>query len=249
MQIKTFKKDEVIIEKDSHGTCAYIIKSGRVEISELANNKKMVLAILGEEQIFGEMGLIEDKPRSATVTAMEDVQLAMISRERFNELFEDNPKVLLPIIKSLFERLRTVNNLLISKDTPDISEPSEYESDDSLFAVLSGLNDESSDELGDREMEINLFPFKVGRKSELGENDILSDNDLYLNDFIPFNVSRNHFLIDKIEGKFVVIDRGSTLGTIVNGKRINAQSMLNKKTNEIIVGSKSSPYVFKLEIR
>ena len=113
----------------------------------------MVLAILGKEQIFGEMGLIEDKPRSATVTAIEDVRLTVISREHFNELFEKNPKVLLPIIKSLFERLRTINNLLISKVAPHIEVPSKYmQSADFTYAVLSGLNEISSDALGGGEI-------------------------------------------------------------------------------------------------
>ncbi|MHC4268031.1 MAG: cyclic nucleotide-binding domain-containing protein [Planctomycetota bacterium] len=250
METKTFRKGEMIIEKDSHGTCAYVIESGRVEISNLANDKKVVLAILGEKQIFGEMGLVEDKPRSAKATAIEDVRLSVLTRERFNELFEKNPKALLPIIKSLFEKLRTANNLLINKDAPEFAEPSEYsQSDDSLFVVLSGLNEVSSESLGGSEMKIGCFPFKVGREHELGKNDVLSDNDLYLNDFLPFKVSRNHFLIDKKEGRFIVFDRGSHLGTIVNDKRIDVQKILNKKVNKIIVGSKSSPFVFKLEIR
>ena len=249
MGIKTFKKDEVIIEKDSYGTCAYVIESGRVEVSGLANNKRVVLAILGKEQIFGEMGLVEDKPRSATVTAIENVRLAEISREHFNELFVKNPKAILPITKSLFEKLRNANNLLLSENTLDITEPSEYVQSDSLFVVLSGSNEVSSDAIGG-EMRISSFPFKVGREHELGKNDVLSDNDLYLKDFLPiFNVSRNHFLIDKIEGRFIVLDRGSTLGTIVNGKRIDAQIILNKKVNQIIIGSEASPFVFKLEIR
>ena len=155
----------------------------------------------------------------------------------------------MPIIKSLFERLRTVNNLLISKEAPDIAEPGKYlQSDDSRFAVLSGLNEVSSDALGGGEMKISRFPFKVGRENELEKVDIFSDNDLNLNDDIPFNVSRNHFLIDKIEGKLIVIDRGSTMGTIVNGEKINTQKILNEKMNEIIVGSKASPFIFKLEI-
>jgi pSer/pThr/pTyr-binding forkhead associated (FHA) protein len=72
---------------------------------------------------------------------------------------------------------------------------------------------------------------------------------LCLRDSPPFNVSRNHFLIDKVEGRYVVIDRGSHLGTIVNGKRIDAQSALNTGENKIIVGQQTSPFVFKLEIR
>ncbi len=194
--------------------------------------------------------MIEDKPRSATVIAIDDVRLTVISRERFNELFEKNPKVLLPIIKSLSERLRTVNNLLISKEAPDIEEQSEYvQSIGSRFVVLSGLNEVSSDALGGGEMKLTSFPFKVGLEHELGEEDILSDNDLYLKDFLPFSVSRNHFLIDKTDGKFVVIDRGSRLGTIVNDIRIDAQNILTKNVNKIIIGSEQSPFVFKLEIR
>ena len=52
METKTFRKGEVIIEKDSYGTCAYVIDSGSVEISVLANNKKVVLAILRKTPKF-----------------------------------------------------------------------------------------------------------------------------------------------------------------------------------------------------
>ena len=62
-------------------------------------------------------------------------------------------------------------------------------------------------------------------------------------------VSRNHFLIDKIEDRYIVVDRGSRLGTIVNGGKIDVQSILNKRENEVIAGSHLSPFVFKLEIR
>ena len=181
METKTFRKDDVIIEKGYNGTCAYVIESGRVEVSDLINNKKVVLAILGKEQIFGEMGLIEDKPRSATVTAIDDVRLAVLSRDNFNELFEKNPKVLLPIIKALFERLRTVNKMLISKEASDVVETTEYEyQHDSGPVMLSGLNELSSEALGGGELKISNFPFKVGRKHESGEVDVFSDNDLYL---------------------------------------------------------------------
>jgi len=250
METKTFRKGAVIIRKGSYETCAYIIESGKVEVSDLVNSKNAVLAVLGERQIFGEMGLVEDKPRSATVTAIEDVRLAVISRDNFNELFERNPKVLLPIIRALFERLRTVNKMLISKKTSDVVETTEYEeSCDAGLLVLSGLNEISSKALGGGEMQINNFPFKVGRKHESGEVDVLSDNDLYLEDFPPFNVSRNHFLIDKAEGRYIVVDRGSRLGTIVNGGRIDVQRILNKRDNEVIAGPHRSPFVFKLEIR
>jgi len=195
------------------------------------------------------MGLVEDQPRSATVTVVEDVQLAVLNRDSFNELFEKKPKVLLPIIKALFERLRTANKMLISKDVLDEDAIEHKKFGQAIIVVLSGTNGTSRDALGGGEIEIDKFPFKIGREQRSGGVDVFSDNDLYLQDFSPFNVSRNHFLIDKVEGRYVVIDRGSHLGTIVNGKRIDAQSILNIGENIIIVGQKISPFVFKLEIR
>lgn len=242
METKTFRKGDVIIEKGSYGICAYVIKFGRVEVSDLINNKKIVLGVLEEGQIFGEMGLVEDKPRPATVTAIEDVQVAVISRDKFNKLFEETPKVLLPIIKALFERLRIANELLIRKEVPDVVETGECKyPHNSELVILSGLNESSSEALDGGEMNISTFPFKVGRN--------YANNDLYLKDFPPYSISRNHFLIDKVDGRYVVIDRGSRLGTIVNGRRINVQSVLNRKENEIIAGLQHSPFVFKLEIR
>lgn len=250
MELKTFRKGDVIIEKGSYGTFAYVIKSGRVEVSDIVNHKKIVLGILEEGQIFGEMGLVDDQPRSATVTALEDVQLAVLSRDRFNDLFEKNPKMLLPIIKALFERLRTVNRKLMSKEAPDIVETDKCEyPHDTELVVLSGLNESSSEALGGKQMNISKFPFRVGRKHELDEADVLSGNDLYLQGFPPFNVSRNHFLIGKEGGRYIVVDRGSHLGTIVNGKKIHVQHVLHRKENEIIAGPRHSPFVFKLEIR
>ena len=250
MELKTFRKGDIIIKKGSYGTSAYVIKSGRVEVSDLVNNKKIVLGILEQGQIFGEMGLVEDQPRSATVTALEDVQSAVLNRDSFNDLFGKNPKVLLPIIKALFERLRTANRMLMSKEVPDIVEPDECEYPNDIESIiLSGLNESSAEALNGGDMNISKFPFKVGRKHEIDDVDVLSDNDLYLQDFPPFNVSRNHFQIDKVEGRYVVIDRGSRLGTIVNGKRINVQSVLKMGENEIIVGQKVSPFTFKLAIK
>ncbi len=249
METKTFRKGDNIIDKDSSGTCAYIIESGKVEVSDLVNNEKAILAILGEKQIFGEMGLVEDKPRSATVTAIEDVRLAVISRDNFNELFEKNPKALLPIIKSLFERLRTANKMLTSKDTPGDKETKEHKGLGARVVVLSGISEAGKDVLNNGEMEINKFPFKVGRESSSGGLDCLSDNDLYLRDSQPLNVSRNHFSVDNIRGDIVVVDRGSRLGTIVNGIKIQEQHILKKSINEVTVGMRNSPFVFKLEIR
>ncbi|MGR3301806.1 MAG: FHA domain-containing protein [Candidatus Scalindua sp.] len=156
----------------------------------------------------------------------------------------------MPIIKSLFERLRTANKMLISKDTLVDEEAVEYKGlGQTKSVVLSGTNETSRDALDGGEIEINKFPFKIGREQRSSGVDVLSDNDLYLRDSQPLNVSRNHFSVDKVGDEVVIIDRGSKLGTIVNGVRIKDQRVLNKKVNEITVGMRNSPFVFRLEIR
>ena len=67
----------------------------------------MLLAVLEKSEIFGEMGLIDGLPRSATVTAREDCVMSVCSQETFNNLADHNPESLIPIFKVLVGRLRS----------------------------------------------------------------------------------------------------------------------------------------------
>ena len=84
--IESFEPGEIVIQEGTKGTSAFIILSGAVEVLKRSGDKDIVVATLGEGQVFGEMGLIEDRPRSATVKAMTELRLQVISREGFNEL-------------------------------------------------------------------------------------------------------------------------------------------------------------------
>ena len=59
-----FNPGEVIIKENSFGSSAYILKSGSVDVTKKAKNRDIVLATLEAEEIFGELGLIDDRPRS-----------------------------------------------------------------------------------------------------------------------------------------------------------------------------------------
>ena len=108
MDTNYFKKGEKIIEEGAPGDCAYIIEKGSVEVSKLTpQGEKQVLGILDKSEIFGEMGLIDGLPRSATVTALEDCVMSVCSQETFNNLADHNPESLIPIFKVLVGRLRS----------------------------------------------------------------------------------------------------------------------------------------------
>lgn len=264
MEIELFcKKGEVIFKEGDVSDNAYIIKTGQVEISKGEGKQKVVLAILKDGDIFGEMGLIEDKPRSATATALDEVRMKAINHEKFNELFLKDPASLIPVFKALFERLRTMNEMLHYRDQAVTTgtapqkeqEPSDVSSlpseEKSVTRVtLSGVSGLAKDNLDNKIVTINKFPFKIGRRS-YHTSDVLSSNDLYLEDDPPYNVSRNHFLINLVNNNVYVTDRGSTLGTIVNGNRISGDTppmLLNKQKNEAIAGGLQSPFRFEINI-
>jgi CRP-like cAMP-binding protein len=257
------KKGEVMFKEGDVSDNAYIIKTGQVEISKGEGKQKVVLAILKDGDIFGEMGLIEDKPRSATATALDEVRMTAINHEKFNELFLKDPASLIPFFKALFERLRTMNEMLHYRDqavttgtmlqkeqgTSKISSLSS-EGKSVTRVTLSGISELAKDELDNKVLTLNKFPFKVGRKS-YHTADVLSSNDLYLQDDSPYNVSRNHFSINIINNNVYITDRGSTLGTIVNGNRISGDTppmSLQKQKNEVIVGGQRSPFKFEIYV-
>ena len=109
---KNLKKGEVIFHEGSPSDCAYIIGSGSIEILESSPGGQKVLGILEDNEIFGEMGLIDRYPRSATARALKDSVVYMLTPETFESLIQKNPESLLPIIKILTSRLRETMNCL-----------------------------------------------------------------------------------------------------------------------------------------
>ena len=109
---KNFKKGKLIFNQGSASDCAFIIGSGSVEIVKDTEEGEKVIGILKENEIFGEMGLIDGQPRSASARALEDSVMYIITRDNFDILVQKNPKALLPILKVLTSRLRETLSFL-----------------------------------------------------------------------------------------------------------------------------------------
>ena len=103
-----FKTDSEVITEGDFGDCAYIVESGRLEVSKAnKQNNKQVLGQLKENDIFGELGLIDGLPRSATVTTLENCTIKVLTKDSFNSLAKNKPEALMPIFKVLASRLRS----------------------------------------------------------------------------------------------------------------------------------------------
>jgi len=131
---------------------------------------------------------------------------------------------------------------------------------------LVALTPEAEAALGAAEVEIDMFPFRVGRDSRslaratpytLAERrtpGTQPSNELYLPEPDELvNVSREHFQIQHNGTSYVLVDRHSTCGTIVEGAVIggrNAGGEVQLSDGDvIIVGTSTSPYVFKFRLR
>jgi len=109
---KKFKKGEVIFHEGNPSDDAYIISLGSIEILENTASGQKVLGILGENEIFGEMGLIDGQPRSATARAREDSVVYVLTPKTFDNMVQENPEALLPILQILINRLRETMKFL-----------------------------------------------------------------------------------------------------------------------------------------
>ena len=102
---KLFKKaGDVILKEGEESTDAYIILEGQVDV--IKNNK--VIATLQENSLFGEIGLVDQRPRTATCVAKTRCTLGTVTREHFTTLLKNRPKAVIPILKLVAERMRSL---------------------------------------------------------------------------------------------------------------------------------------------
>lgn len=127
----------LVIKQGTHGNTAYLVQSGSVEVYIEHEEKNLSLAKLSVGQIFGEMALIFDEPRAASVKALEDCNLIVITRQSFREKLGKSDPTIRAIIHMLGQRILSANNALINKksDLADLVETTQiiYEN---VFAAL-----------------------------------------------------------------------------------------------------------------
>jgi CRP-like cAMP-binding protein len=105
IEARTFKGGSTIFREGDEASELFVIKSGQVRV-QIGNR---TIRELGAESIFGEMALIDSEPRSATVTAITDVELVPVSEKQFLFLVSQTPYFALKVMRVLAERLRVTN--------------------------------------------------------------------------------------------------------------------------------------------
>jgi CRP-like cAMP-binding protein len=111
---KIAEAGSIIVRENEIGEIMYIIKRGRVEVFNESGGKKNTIAVLGEKAFFGEMAILEEAPRSASVKALEDSVLITIDKDSFRYSVYEYPDIAFEVFKCLSSRLREANKRLKS---------------------------------------------------------------------------------------------------------------------------------------
>lgn len=115
-----YEANKVIFEEGEPGDAAYLIVHGQVEIRKgMKSSNPQTLAVLGKNDIFGEMALFDDSQRMAEAVARTRLELIAIKRDEFNRRLETIDPVIKAISLYLVERVRHMANEFMKRKDPN----------------------------------------------------------------------------------------------------------------------------------
>lgn len=245
MKHRRFAPDEILCRLGDPPSAAFVIIEGEVEVTRAAQAGEPER--LGRGEIVGATSLILGQPMSATVRALADTTVAIISRDEFVGRAEKKRPVLEPVFRKLFESLHDVPGLL-AKGVPRaviVAERAVH-----AIRILPSSRD-LQDQMDAAGYKVPELPFHIGRLLLDGETAPSAAIALTLDDTRPYNLSRQHFAIEESEAGPIVRDIWSHLGTTVNGVRIGRaesrqSALLRLGDNLVVAGKSGSPFVFRI---
>jgi CRP-like cAMP-binding protein len=109
---QVFAPGEVIFREGEPGEHMYVLQSGHVRITRDNAAGARVLAVLGAGEFFGEMSILNDKPRNATADALDEVRALVLDGKMFEAMVIGNTEIAIRLIKKLSRRLDSANALI-----------------------------------------------------------------------------------------------------------------------------------------
>jgi len=118
---KPYPKDSTVIAAGDPTDALYVVISGRLKVMMSDNEgREVILAILNQGDFFGEMGLIDQAPRSATVITIEPCELLTITRTDFTKCLQKNFDFTMNVMRGLVKRLREADRKIGSLALMDV---------------------------------------------------------------------------------------------------------------------------------
>ena len=118
---KSFPRGTTIIAAGDVTESLYVVISGRLKVMMSDDEgREVILAILGPNEFFGEMGLIDDEPRSASVVTIEPCELLQLAKRDFNKCLAENFEMAMAVMRGLVRRLREADRKIGSLAMLDV---------------------------------------------------------------------------------------------------------------------------------
>jgi len=118
---KSFPRGATIIAKDDITESLYVVISGRLKVMMSdEEGREVILATLGPNEFFGEMGLLDDSPRSASVVALEACEMLSLSKRDFKKCLAENFEMTMTVMRGLVKRLREADQKIGSLALMDV---------------------------------------------------------------------------------------------------------------------------------
>ncbi|MCF7927705.1 MAG: Crp/Fnr family transcriptional regulator [Spirochaetales bacterium] len=147
----TFQAGDIIFCEYEPGDNFYLIQSGRVQIVKIMGDIEKTIDILNPGEIFGEMAILEEAPRSATAIAYEKVKALEFNRENFEVLMRGNPQIAMKLLKlftkRIYDQKRRFMILTLQDEQAKVAD---------VFLMLNELNPVADPEEDEREFKTSI---------------------------------------------------------------------------------------------
>jgi CRP/FNR family cyclic AMP-dependent transcriptional regulator len=110
IRVRTFKARQVVVWEGEAGTSLFVVLSGYLKaVTAGSEGKEVLLSVMGPGEVFGELSVLDGEPRSATVVALEETELALIERDPLLSLIQSSPTLAVRLLVVLTQRLRNLS--------------------------------------------------------------------------------------------------------------------------------------------
>ena len=249
MQPMHLPKGATIFSAGDPSTAVYVIEDGEVAIAVTGN---IEVARLHAGELFGESGVLEARPRTATATAMTATTLLVTDGETFFHAFGMDNDRALSLVKLLCARLRNTTRRTALADPIDGLEPDRRTAGHAAIRLLPD-SDRLTTECGMKAVDVSQLPFQVGNRFGGETTPVGSNRACVISAHGDIGLAAPHFEILRRDGRIGVRDMGTIAGTIVNGTAIgraspDAFAPLRPGDNAVVAGRAGSPFRFRIYI-
>ncbi|MBA3823362.1 MAG: cyclic nucleotide-binding domain-containing protein [Ktedonobacterales bacterium] len=105
---RQYQPGEEIVREGDTGVGLFVLTAGQVRVTQVRAGTPFDLGVLGDGQVFGELSLLDDLPRTATITAIEPSTVIIVPIWDFRAALRDNPSMALSMLRSLSQRIRRI---------------------------------------------------------------------------------------------------------------------------------------------